>query len=80
MVVHVIRLNLLSSPNFNWSLHPTMFCEMTIMIEIVTLNKKPTSISYGRDFFMMSAMDGFVTIVIALVIVSIEHHRVSLRK
>ena len=40
MVVHVIRLNLLSSPNFNWSLHPAMFCEMTITIKIVTLNEK----------------------------------------
>ena len=73
MVVHVIRLNLLSSPNFNLSLHLAMFCEMTIMIAIVTLDEKT-----HVNVFMISAMDGFVTTVVTLVAVTIEHYRISL--
>ena len=72
MVVHGIRSNLVSSPNFNFPLHPAMFCEMTIMIAIVTLNGKPTLIYSWSDLVMSSAMNGFVTIVVTLVAVTME--------
>ena len=78
MVVHVIRLIFLSSPNVKLSLHPAMFYEMTIMIAIVTLDEKPILISTWSDSIMSSAMNGFVTIVVTLVAVTMEPYRISL--
>ena len=80
MDVHFIRLILLSSPNFNRSLHPTMFCEMSIMIEIVAINEKCTLIYFWSEFVMSYAMKGFVTIVVTLVEVTMEPSRIYLSR